>query len=64
MDEPRTAPIDQAAQCRERARQYESLSADAQRAGDTQASIEFAKKAAEELAEAARIDEQSSKTER
>jgi hypothetical protein len=62
MDGPDTAPIDRAAQCRERARQYESLSADAQRAGDTQASIEFAKKAAEELAEAARIDEQAGKS--
>ena len=61
MDGPDTAPIDRAAQCRERARQYESLSADAQRAGDTQASIEFAKKAAEELAEAACIDEQAGK---
>jgi hypothetical protein len=58
---PDTAPIDLAAQSRERARQYEALSADAQRAGDTQASIEFAKKAAEELAEAARIDEQAAK---
>lgn len=62
MDGPNTAPIDLAAQCRERARQYESLSADAQRAGDTQASIEFARKAAEELAEAARIDQQTGKT--
>jgi hypothetical protein len=64
MDEPGTAPIDRAAQSRERARQYESLSADAQRSGDTQASIEFAKKAAEEFAEAARIDEQTSNAER
>jgi hypothetical protein len=61
MAGPDSAPIDLAAQSRERARQYESLSADAQRAGDTQASIEFAKKAAEELAEAARIDEQAAK---
>jgi hypothetical protein len=61
MAAPDIAPIDLAAQSRERARQYESLSADAQRAGDTQASIEFAKKAAEELAEAARIDEQAAK---
>jgi hypothetical protein len=59
MDEPGAAPIDQAAQCRERARQYEALSADAQRTGDTEASIEFVKKAAEELAEASRIEKET-----
>jgi hypothetical protein len=62
MNAARVEAMEQAAQCRERARQYESLAADAQRTGDSQASIEFAKKAAEELAEAARIDEEIGKT--
>ena len=40
---------------------FRTLAADAQRTGDTQASIEFAKKAAEELAEASRIEEEARK---
>jgi hypothetical protein len=45
-----------ASEYRERAATYESLSEEAQRRGDTQMSIEFARKAAEEQAEASRIE--------
>jgi hypothetical protein len=45
-----------ASEYRERAATYESLSEEAQRRGDSQMSIEFARKAAEEQAEASRIE--------
>jgi len=52
----RTEAAQKASQYRERAATYESLSEEAQRRGDTQMSIEFARKAAEEQAEASRIE--------
>ena len=56
-DETKRAEAAQkASQYRERAATYESLSEEAQRRGDTQMSIEFARKAAEEQAEASRIE--------
>jgi len=54
--EKRAEAIQRAAEYRERAARYESLSEEAQRKGDTQMSIEFARKAAEEEIEASRIE--------
>lgn len=57
----RTEATQRAAECRERAAKYEALSAEAQRRGDIEMSIEFASKAAEEQIEAHRIEESISK---
>ena len=54
--EKRAEAIQRAAEYRERAANYESLSEEAQRKGDSQMSIEFARKAAEEAIEARRIE--------
>ncbi len=53
----RTAAMQRAAEYRERAAQYEKLSEEARQRGDAQMSIEFARKAAEELTEASRIED-------
>ncbi len=55
--EKRVEAIQRAAEYRERAAQYEKLSEEAQQRGDAEMSIEFARKAAEELTEASRIEE-------
>jgi hypothetical protein len=52
----RAEAIRRAAEYRERAASYESLSEEAQRKGDSEMSIEFARKAAEETIEASRIE--------
>ena len=52
----RAEAIRRAAEHRERAASYESLSEEAQRKGDSEMSIEFARKAAEEAIEASRIE--------
>ena len=57
----REEAIRQAAECRERAARYNALSVEAERRGDTQMSMEFASKAAEEESEALRIEEGISK---
>jgi len=54
--EKRAEAIRRAAEYRERAANYESLSEEAQRKGDSEMSIEFARKAAEEAIEASRIE--------
>jgi hypothetical protein len=53
----RTEAIHRAAEFRERAARYHALATEAQQRGDVQMSIEFERKAAEELAEANRIKE-------
>ena len=52
----RAEAMRRAAENRERAASYESLSEEAQRKGDSEMSIEFARKAAEEAIEASRIE--------
>ena len=60
--EMREEDIRQAAESRERAARYNALSVEAERRGDTQMSVEFASKAAEEESEALRIEEGISKS--
>jgi hypothetical protein len=54
--EKRAEAMRRAAEYRERAANYESLSEEAQRKGDSEMSIEFARKAAEEAIEASRVE--------
>ena len=54
--EKRAEAIRRAAEYRKKAAEYESLYEEAQRRGDTQMSIEFARKTAEEEIEARRIE--------
>jgi hypothetical protein len=56
----RTEAIQRAAQCRERAAQYEALADEAKQRGDIEMSITFASSAAEERIKALRIEEGSS----
>jgi hypothetical protein len=58
----RREAMKRAAEYRQRAAEYEAFSVEAQQRGEIEMSIEFARKAAEELAEASRIDESASKT--
>ena len=52
----RSEALHRAAEFRDRAARYESLAAEARQRGDTQMSIEFENMAAEELAEADRVE--------
>ena len=54
--EKRAAAIKRAAEYRERAANYASLSKEAEQRGDAQMSVEFARKAADEEVEANRIE--------
>ncbi len=53
----RTEALQRAAQCRERAAQYDALSAEAKQRGDNEMSSKFASSAHEERVEARRIQE-------
>jgi len=54
----RTEAIQRAAECRERAAQYEALAEEAKQRGDFEMSGKFATSAAEERVEAQRIEEE------
>jgi hypothetical protein len=56
-DKKRTEAIQRAAECRERAAQYESLADEAKQRGDIEMSTKFASSATEERLEARRIEE-------
>jgi len=56
-DDKRTQAMHRAAEFRDRAGRYESLANEARQRGDMQMSIEFERRAAEELAEASRIED-------
>ncbi|HEY6753605.1 MAG TPA: hypothetical protein VI077_02670 [Pseudolabrys sp.] len=53
----RTEAMQRAAECRERAAQYEALAEEAKQRGDFEMSANFASSAAEEWVEARRIEE-------
>jgi hypothetical protein len=53
----RTEAMQRAAECRERAAQYEALADEAKQRGDIEMSAKFASNAAEEWVEARRIEE-------
>jgi len=57
-DRARTQAKQNAAECRDRAARYEMLAAEASQRGEIQISIDLTSKAAEELAEANRIEEE------
>jgi hypothetical protein len=57
----RAEAMQKAAEFRERAAKYDALAAEARQRGDIEMSIEFDRKAVEELAEATRIEEGASK---
>jgi len=57
----RSEAIEQAAQCRERAAEYDALAHEAKQRGNIEMSIEFSKSATEERIEARRIEEGISK---
>jgi len=56
-NDKRTEAMQRVAEFRERAEKYNSLAMEAQRRGDMQMSIEFERRAAEELTEASRIED-------
>ena len=53
----RTEALQRAAECRERATQYEALADEAKQRGNIEMSLSFANSAAEERTEARRIEE-------
>ena len=57
----RTEAVQRAAQCRERAAQYEALANEAKQRGDIEMSTQFANSAAQEWTEARRLQESAGK---